>query len=121
MVERRSPDKMLSKKFRLSGKDIELLKKKGKIIKSKNFSLLFDNIGDDNPTRYGFVVSSRISKLATTRNRVKRMLSLSTEKNINRIIPGCEIIFLSKKGIENITQEVLDEEIFDVFKYNKLI
>ena len=112
---------MLSKKYRLKKADIEMLKKSGLRIKSKNFSLLVTESKTDLPTRFAFVISSKVSKLATKRNKIKRMISSSIEKIYKQLKPGMSILFLVRKEIGSTDQDTINAEVLRVFQYNKLI
>lgn len=110
---------MLPKKYRLQANEIELIKKRGFLMKSKSFSILVSD-ATEQPTRFAFIVSTKISKLATKRNKIKRTLSSSVERIYDKIKPNKCIIFLAKKELELANQDMVDEEVLQIFKYNKL-
>jgi ribonuclease P protein component len=112
---------MLPRKYRVKAAEIDLIKKRGFLIKSRYFSVLVSDSISEQPSRFAFIVSTKISKLATKRNKIRRALSASVEKLYEKITPGKNVIFLTKQGIEAVSQDVIDEEVFKVFKYNKLI
>ena len=51
---------------------------------------------DNEPSLFGFVISTKISKLAVTRNKIKRILSETVRLNYENIKDGYDIVFLLK-------------------------
>lgn len=71
---------MLSQKFRLNKeKDINLVLRRGQKYYSQLFSVAFLPNTKENP-RFCFIVSNRVSKKATVRNRIKRLMRESIKK-----------------------------------------
>ena len=113
---------MLPRKYRLSNYlDFEKIKKEGKALTSKHFSLLFLDRNDDKRVRVGFVVSKKISNRAVIRNKVKRRLSEAFGTVIEDINCSCDFLVLSKKSIVGLKTDELTEEIKDVLKKEDLI
>ena len=52
-------------------------------------------------SRFGFIVSKKISKKAVERNRIKRILRESIRLSKNQIKEGYDIIFITRNGIES--------------------
>lgn len=75
-------------------------------------------------SRFGFVVSKKIDKRATQRNRIKRKFRNCIEKNLGKIIGGYDFLFILKKNIEEenyceiITADLKKEKLFMVSKSN---
>lgn len=103
--------------------DFKRIREKGKLYQSDNFgvSVLFRK--DKKPPRFGFVVSTKVSKRATQRNRIKRALSEAVRQNVTRMKSGYDVIFLPKKSIETMSIENIMAEtkkfIFDSNFYKK--
>ncbi|MBU2578838.1 ribonuclease P protein component [Patescibacteria group bacterium] len=91
---------MLPKKNRLKkNKDFTKVIRQGKF--SHSFFLSLKEAKNDlAQTRVGFVVSKKISKKATVRNKIKRWLREAVRANLDKIRSGKDIIFFTKKGIE---------------------
>jgi len=100
-----------------------MLKREFRIRKQKDFKNIYDNgvycserflaikfiKNKELFSRFGFIVSKKISKKAVERNRVKRILRESVRLSKNQIKIGCDIIFIAKNGIELKThQEIKD-------------
>jgi ribonuclease P protein component len=86
---------MLKRENRLS----RILRKVGE---KKYFSPLFQvriSENNDNKARFGFVVSKKIDKRATVRNRVKRQVRVCIENNLDKVKEGYNMLFLLKKQI----------------------
>jgi len=88
----------LSVKNRLSKKrDFDTVFKEGKIIKG---SFLFIKVADNGGkmSRFGFVISSKISGKAVIRNKLRRELSDFIRLNMNKIRVGYDIMVVIRNG-----------------------
>lgn len=90
---------MLPQKHRLFlRKELHRIQKEGKVYQFTFFGLLM--VKSDSPiSRFAFIVSNKIHKRATKRNRIKRLLRESIRSLLPKINPGFEVVFLTKKGI----------------------
>lgn len=113
---------MLPKKNRLS-KSPELIKIKnsGKILQSRSFGVAFLERGDSLPSRFGFVVSAKISKKAIERNRIKRVLRESVGRLLEKVSPGFDILFLGKKNILGVEFDKISKEVRHSLKAGGLL
>ena len=105
---------MLKKENRL--KDKKLIKeilKKGK--KARENYLLLKYFPSYQRPRFAFIVSKKISKKATVRNKVKRHLSEITRNLLNTFSPKIDGVFLALPGIENLSFEKKREIILKIF------
>lgn len=67
-------------------------------------------------SRFGFVVSKKIDKRATGRNKIKRMLRSVIEKNISQIEVGNDILFIAKPGILESNFETTESFVLKLLK-----
>ena|SRR3989344_434334 len=91
-------------KNRLSKKrDFDTVFKKGNITKG---SFLFIKVAnnDRKVSRFGFVISSKISGKAVVRNKLRRELSDFIRLNVNRIHTGYDIIIVIRNGAVGISK-----------------
>jgi ribonuclease P protein component len=112
---------MLPKKHRLKKKkDFEKVIKKGKGARGDflNLKFLTNNL---KVVRVGFVVGQKISKKATVRNRVKRRLREVMRINLKKIKPGYDLIFFTRKGIEEKNFWEIKEIVEQLLKKAKLL
>ncbi len=102
---------MLSRDNRLTDKkDFDNLKEKGKIVQSNSFALAFFKRPDSEASRFGFVVSTKISKLSTERNKAKRALREAVRQSLSYIIKGYDCAFLARPQItKKYTDEIMRE------------
>lgn len=102
---------MLKKTNRLTtDKDFDRVKKHGKLLSSVSFSFVFAPREDESPSKFGFIVSKKISLDATVRNRAKRALREAVRTSMVYIKPGFDGIFLAKPIIaRKYTQEIIIE------------
>jgi ribonuclease P protein component len=111
---------VLPKAHRLKKKkDFERVFKKGKG-KREGFLFLKFIENERNISRVGFVVSKKISKKATLRNRIKRKLREATRMLLPEIKPGFDIVIVAKKGIENLNFWETKENLEKLFKKSNL-
>ena len=112
---------MLPPKNRLVKKnDFERLFKKGSFLNSQLFSLRFIKNGLAD-SRFGFVVSAKISKKAVERNKIKRRLRESIRAILENIHPGVDVSITTKPTIKNKKFEDIIEEIEKIFKKAGLV
>ena len=107
---------MLPLKNRLKKiKDFERVFKEGKGLKSSFFYIKFspNKLKD---SRFGIVVSKKISKKATERNNFKRKIRESVKKNFSEVKEGQDyIIILISPPLEN-NFETINKNLINVFK-----
>lgn len=104
---------MLPQKFRLNKtKDIENVSKKGKSIGSKFFVLKYLPNSLEN-SRIGFVISTKISKKAIVRNKIKRQMREIIRTHINEIPHGYDILFFTKGSIKDVNFSTLEQNILE--------
>jgi ribonuclease P protein component len=90
---------MLDKKFRLrKQKDFEKMFSDGAYF-SESFLSLKVIRNELSVSRFGFIVSNKISKSAAKRNRTKRRLREAVRGVQERAKEGFDCLFISKKGI----------------------
>ncbi len=112
---------MLAAKHRIKGSEIASIKKKGKLYKSSHFGAIILNRDDKKDSRFGFIISKKVSKLATERNRIKRALYEALRHNLKFIKKGRDMIFLVKPEIsKKSTPEIMREAETFLRKYRLL-
>ncbi len=102
---------MLAAPYRLSGEEeFGRVEKEGKLYQSKSFGLRFFDRGDTQYSRFGVVVSNKISKEATQRNRIKRAFREAIRQSMGYINRGLDVVFLAKKiSLSESTDELMHE------------
>jgi ribonuclease P protein component len=102
---------MLAKKFKLTGsKDYARVQESGKVFQSDSFGIAYLGRGDSNPSRFGFIVSTKIAKEAVDRNRCKRAMSEAVRIDSINLLPGYDVVFLAKTNISRVsTSDIMKE------------
>jgi ribonuclease P protein component len=102
---------MLAKKHRLTGRENFLkVQKEGQIYQAVNFGIAYIQRGDNNPSRFAFVISTKIAKEASNRNRVKRAMSEAVRISTIDLKEGFDVVFLAKPSITKApTAEIMKE------------
>ncbi len=91
---------MLPKENRLKKeKDIERVVQKGRGFK-EDFLILKAVKNNLNKTRFGFVVSKKVSPKATTRNKIKRRISGLVKSKMNKLEKGIDVMLIALPGLE---------------------
>jgi len=112
---------MLPKKNRITKKkDFDKVFKKGKGLNG-NFLFLKTFQNDQKFSRFGFVISQKVSKKAVIRNKRKRTLSEIIREKMSLIEKGSDIIILTKPGIEKKDFQQIKEELDTMLFRAKLI
>jgi len=102
---------MLPKENRLKKKkDFQSISGKGKELRNGFLILKFlkNNL---EISRFGFVVSKKISNKATIRNKVKRRLREILRIYLPKIKLGYDLIFFTRKGIEEKKFQEIKEKV----------
>lgn len=112
---------MLPKKHRLMlSKDFEILKNQGRRINGPLFNLIVAKRDENQPPRFGFVVSRKIDKKAVRRNRCKRLLREATRPFLSSAKPGYDVLLLAKKPLKEKSFGETEEEMRRMFEKAKL-
>ena len=106
---------MLNKKYRLPG-GVKFDKSS-----SSQFFVLKVTKNDRSYSRFGFSVSKKTDKRATARNRIKRQVRVFVEENLDKIIPGLDILFVIKKEALGKETEEIQKAVLKEFKKEEFI
>lgn len=107
---------MLPKRNRLKRKkDFEKVFKNGQGFRQRCLFLKIAK-NDLKETRFGFVVSSKISKKAVLRNKTKRRLREIVKKKLNEIKKGLDGVLIALPGIEERSFEEIEKMVNKLFK-----
>lgn len=110
---------MLPKENRLKKKkDIERVFKKGMSFK-EDFLILKMVKNNLKKSRFAFIVSQKVSKKATLRNKIKRRLRELVRLKLKKIKGGLDFIFLTTPGIKEKDFWELDKTINKLFQKTK--
>lgn len=103
---------MLASKYRLKSKNLfARVEIDGQLSQFKYFGLNIYDRKDEDPSRFGFVISTKISKRAVVRNRIKRIFSDYIRLNFKKVKPGKDVLFLIKPSITKVSRDLIEKEI----------
>lgn len=102
---------MLARHHRLTGKkNFVQIQKEGKLTNSDTFSLAVVDRKDTEPSRFGFIISTKISPSAVVRNKSRRALSEGLRHISSYLKPGYNAVFLAKPNIlKKYTTDLMHE------------
>lgn len=87
---------MLPKEYRLSKKkDFQLVFKRGESLKEGGFILNFLKLEKGKDLKFGFIVSSKVHKKATRRNKLKRRMREAIRRNLFKVKRGYFFVFVA--------------------------
>ncbi|NQU77492.1 ribonuclease P protein component [Candidatus Falkowbacteria bacterium] len=112
---------MLQRKHRLTKeKDFELVFKKGRsfFVKELGVKVLQNNL--DHP-RAGIVVSNKISKKATERNKIKRRLREALHLAIPNIKSNVDILVITRPTVINLNYQEIESRLTNCLSKLRLI
>lgn len=102
---------MLAKSYRITkDQDFETVKKRGRSYQSKSFKLSVYDRKDNEPTRFGFIVSKTISNNASARNKARRALSEGVRYTMHALPKGHDCVVVAKPTIiKSYTSDIMQE------------
>lgn len=110
---------MLQKISRLQkNKDIERVLKEGKGLKEDGLALKTAK-NNLNQSRFAFLVSKKISKKASQRNKIKRRLREIIKKQLAEIKKGRDYLIITLPGIEKKDQKETEKLLSKLLKKAK--
>lgn len=110
---------MLSSRNRLKKKiNFARIEIDGSMYQSKPFGMGVYNRNDDEPSHFGFIISTKISKKAVVRNRIKRIMSEVIRVNLDKLKNGYDVLFLIKHQAVKISKEELEKETYAIITKN---
>lgn len=122
---------MLASKNRLKKKiNFARVEIDGKLIQSKSFGIgIYDrskdfdneagNLVDNNvDSHFGFIISTKISKKAVIRNKIKRIISEAIRKRLGSVRKGLDVVFLIKPVAVKMRKEDIEKEVDEIITKN---
>ena len=107
---------MLSKNNRLKKRnDFDAVFRKGLKFKEDFLSLRIVK-NNYKTSRFGFIVSQKVSKKATLRNRIKRRLRAIIRSRLPKTKKGFDVVLITNPGLEGKDFWELEEILDDLFK-----
>lgn len=112
---------MLAKQYRLTkNKDFEKVAKEGRAVFSREIGLKWIK-NDLLVSRFGIVVSLKVSKKAVIRNKLKRRLRAIIFMNLKKIKLGFDIMILSRPTINNLNYQELQDRLIQLLIKSNLL
>jgi len=94
--------------------EFDSVKEMGKKILTAHFIMLYINQSHEN-ARYGIICGRKFHKNAVVRNRARRIIKESL-RHLRGNISNSDILFIPKKGMTKLKQQVIEAEIAKAVK-----
>ncbi len=109
----------LSKNFRLKKeKDFDKVKRRGQVFQTPLFAVSILT-GQDNGPKFGIVVSKKIDKKATARNKIRRRVSEALRTLLPRLRQDIFCVFFVKKEINKASFKKIKKQISKISQFFK--
>lgn len=95
---------MLSRDLRLLTSSIQPLLRRGIRVHTESIDLLYQK--HQTERRFGCIVSKKVEKLATGRNRTKRLIYAALQTFMPKITTGIHGIFIVRKKVSSSQEDV---------------
>ena len=108
---------MIASVYRMRGdKSFKEVLERGRLVQAESFGLAFVKREDEDVPRFGFIVSTKVSKEAVQRNRIKRALSEAVRFLTADIKKGYDVVFLAKQRATRASTDVMMNEVREAIK-----
>lgn len=103
-----------------SSREYHRIYKTGKKTFSAHLHLFYES-SNQNPSRFGFVVSQKQIAKIVARNRLKRILRAQIRELMPFIAPGFNVIIQAKSPLLQLTSEKIYQELIKILQKANLI
>ncbi|MEJ2441342.1 MAG: ribonuclease P protein component [Patescibacteria group bacterium] len=113
---------MLAKRHRLTKKNLlEKVKTEGDLYQADSFGMVVLKQEKTGPSRFAFIVSTKISKKAVDRNKITRRLREAVKERLANILNGYDVVFLAKRKIMDKNNSEIVKEMNRILREAGLI
>lgn len=106
---------MLPQPNRLPSSDVARVLRHGRRVVAPTIQVTVQK-GEADVSRFAFIVSTKIDKRATARNRMKRLLSESIRHMLPRLRGSVDCIVVARKEFSGKQQTEVEGEVLEVLK-----
>jgi len=112
---------MLPRANRLTKKtDFEKVAHDSRPIHSKHL-ILKKSADFNNKTKFGLVISAKVSKKAVVRNKIRRRIREILRLNLDKIKPGSKVMIVIKNTIIDKNYQEIEQDLIDLLKKASLL
>lgn len=103
---------MQSKRNRLQQKGvIQAILSQGKWLNDRYFTIKYQRSAEKLPAQFAIIVSKKIDKRATVRNRVKRQISEACQRVLKKLTPGIQMVIIPRATVKTLEFAKMAESI----------
>jgi ribonuclease P protein component len=93
----------------------------GKMHQRAFFGIAILERNDNDLSRFGVLVSSKVTKIAVQRNRIKRAITEAIRYQITNVVKGKDVVFLVKSITARKTTDEIMRSVKEALKSLKLV
>jgi ribonuclease P protein component len=112
---------MLPRSSRVPAVEIARLMKHGRRFVGNGITLIYSNRKQETSdkeskgSRFAFVISTKVDKRATVRNKIRRLLSESVRLHMHTLPFALDGVIIASKAIVGLTQSEVETRVLDLF------
>ena len=108
---------MFPRSIRLNKKkSFDEIRTKGKLFQGKYLGVSYRDRGDKEISKIGSIISTKISKKAVERNRIKRAINETLQKLYRELPGGYDFVIMAKRNIVDIPNKEIKYDITKTFE-----
>jgi ribonuclease P protein component len=111
---------MLPSCYRLPAPNIPLVMRRGKRIIDELFQIIVQK-NEEDVNRFAYIISTKIDKRATRRNRMKRLISESIYHLLPRLCGHNDYIFVARKDFSETLQQDVEVTLSTILEKAELL
>jgi len=112
----------LPKQYRLTRqKEFEKVYDSGKTVRNSFLFIKFFKDSSLESSKFGIVVSTKVSKKATVRNKIRRQISEAIKPHLNRVAKNVNVIIVTNYKIVDKEFTEIEKVVLNLLKKSRII
>jgi len=108
---------MLPRAIRLNTKkSFDDVRNRGKLSQGEFVGISYRNRGDQELTKIGSIISTKISKKAVERNRIKRAINEASNNFYKNLPAGYDFVIMAKRNIVDVPNTTIITDVLQTFE-----
>ena len=112
----------LPKQYRLTRKkEFEQVYDSGKTVRNSFLFIKFFKDSSLEGSKFGIVVSAKVSKKATVRNKIRRQISEAIKPHLKQVSKNVNVVIVTNSKIVDKTFTEIEKVVLDLLKKGKIL